>query len=1067
MIEYLYYPHGESVNYMSQIVKTSKVSSDEFLNAAYQKLDYKSGLGFRAPSDRPSQTPKDDIKRKFEWLRLATALGADKIFFVEDYPVVLFFKMDIIDEEKIRQLHIKTWNMSRAPFFFVALPGELRVYSAYRKPVQKLDDWTNEDQWLNRVTEITRVAEVLKEFSRSEMESERAFKFVKREERADEWLLRNLRLLRERLEESGLPQEYTLNLIGRSIFIRYLEDREVLVPGYFADITNGKYENYRNILQDRQLTFKFFKKLEHDFDGNMFPFEDAEAKAISVDHLRLLKQFLSGDNLGEQQMLFFWAYKFDVIPTELISSIYEEFYHALEDDKHGTHYTPADLVDFVLGRILTPQRLESGTILDIACGSGIFLVQAFRRIVQYEMSKHRRMLRPSELVKILRERIFGIDLNGSAVRVAAFSLYLALLDFMEPADIRGRQLPRLRYEVDKSSTDANGSNLFTANSFWLTPDEKACISGRLKTDRYAKRALDEGAIQWPQLPFGDRKFDIVVGNPPWGQSKDDKGHLANLWCKLFDLPVGDEELSQCFIWRARSLVSSAGEIGLLVSSGVFFKHSDTSLQFRRELLSQNRIKAVYNFAHLRHVFFQGQKSEADAPFIAIFFAPEDVAEKAFQNRLEYAGAKRSFMIESLQAIILPKSDWHIVQQVHFLQRDSLWKTLLWGGLQDAQLITELETHNPLSSFISDKGQGYKGKYRGGEQYQRSQLGVTVELAIKNFSRKIDPRCFHPIGSGNLGALGKLSLYHGPRLLIKRCVKERGGAEIVATLTNKSFAFRSSIHSIKLDDLSPENRKVILGVIWSSLARYYHFLTCSTWGIWRPEIHLEEHLRLPICLPSNEKDLRTIVDLVDALLKFDDSALPFWGSKGRSRLDLEKELDNQVFDLYNLDEEQRDLVTDFQQTTIDFFYKGPNAVAVRPPSTEQLLQYKSAFLGAWEDRLKPKGKELEVHIYAPEDNPLIAISFDLKQLGTAREDATLVDSNEWDNLLRRLSASGVLTVPQAKRIYLDRTLKLLHGSSMFIAKRNEMRLWTKSQARQDARELLPDIFRVEWQRGVIR
>jgi hypothetical protein len=694
-------------------------------------------------------------------------------------------------------------------------------------------------------------------------------------------------------------------------------------------------------------------------------------------------------------------------------------------------------------------------------------VQAFRRIIQYEMSKHQRMLRPNELVKILRERIFGIDLNGSAVRVAAFSLYLALLDFMEPADIRGRQLPRLRYEDDKSSPETNGSNLFTANSFWLTPKERNCISDRLKTDRYAKRSLDEDAVKWPDLPFGDRKFDLIVGNPPWGQSKDDKGSLANSWCKLFDLSIGDEELSQCFIWRARSLTSDNGEIGLLVSSGVFFKHSDTSLQFRRDLLSHNRIKAVFNFAHVRHVFFHGQKSEADSPFVALFFTPADATEKTYKNPLIYAAAKRSLMIEGLQAVVLPKSDWHTIPQIRFLEHDTLWKTLYWGGPQDVQLIAELGTHSSLSEYASDSGQGYIDNSKRGGNLHKSQLRVKFELPIEKFARKINPRFFRQIGSGGLHRLGNPSLYHGSRLLVKRGITEKGGVEIVATLTDKSFAFRNSIHGIKFDNLSLDNQKVILGIIWSSLTLYYHFLTCSTWGVWRSEIHLEEHLRLPICLPTNKSTLRPIVELVDALLKHDDSDLPLFNPNSSSRLELERQLDDRIFSLYGLDQAQRDLVNDFCNVTLDFFYKGPDSVAVKLPSEEQLTNYKMAFLEIWEERLKPKGKELETRIYTPKGSPLIGMSFDLKKLGTVKEDAILTDSNEWNNLFRRLSTSGVLTVPQAKRIYLDRTLKVIDGSSMFVAKRNEMRLWTKSQAREDAHELLTDVFKTEWQRGVAR
>lgn len=71
-------------------------------------------------------------------------------------------------------------------------------------------------------------------------------------------------------------------------------------------------------------------------------------------------------------------------------------------------------------------------------------MEAFRRIVRYEAQGRKRKLSPDELRDILRHRIFGIEINAEAARVAAFSLYLALLDQQEPPDIAsGGPLPYL------------------------------------------------------------------------------------------------------------------------------------------------------------------------------------------------------------------------------------------------------------------------------------------------------------------------------------------------------------------------------------------------------------------------------------------------------------------------------------------------------------------------------------------------------------------------------------------------------------------------------------------------
>jgi len=60
-------------------------------------------------------------------------------------------------------------------------------------------------------------------------------------------LIRDLRVVREALLSKRLKAKYVHALIGRSIFIRYLEDREVLVPEYFQNIA-AKRKSWSKIL---------------------------------------------------------------------------------------------------------------------------------------------------------------------------------------------------------------------------------------------------------------------------------------------------------------------------------------------------------------------------------------------------------------------------------------------------------------------------------------------------------------------------------------------------------------------------------------------------------------------------------------------------------------------------------------------------------------------------------------------------------------------------------------------------------------------------------------------------
>jgi hypothetical protein len=97
----------------------------------------------------------------------------------------------------------------------------------------------------------------------------------------------------------------------------------------------------------------------------MFPDVDEEEQVVTREHLALIQDLLYGD-AGIQKKLFFYSYRFDIVPLDLISSIYEEFYHVpISDDKKtrqkpqdGAYYTPPVLVEFMLSRILTPNVLD-------------------------------------------------------------------------------------------------------------------------------------------------------------------------------------------------------------------------------------------------------------------------------------------------------------------------------------------------------------------------------------------------------------------------------------------------------------------------------------------------------------------------------------------------------------------------------------------------------------------------------------------------------------------------------------------------------------------------------------
>ncbi|MGV2388701.1 MAG UNVERIFIED_CONTAM: N-6 DNA methylase [Microcystis novacekii LVE1205-3] len=116
-------------------------------------------------------------------------------------------------------------------------------------------------------------------------------------------------------------------------------------------------------------------------------------------YLVKLADFARGNLDMKSGQLSLWPYySFDVIPLDFISSIYEEFVN--KKAGKGVHYTPEYIVDFILDGVLPWHNKEwELKILDPACGSGIFLVKAFQRLIYRWIVAHNDRKNSSECFK--------------------------------------------------------------------------------------------------------------------------------------------------------------------------------------------------------------------------------------------------------------------------------------------------------------------------------------------------------------------------------------------------------------------------------------------------------------------------------------------------------------------------------------------------------------------------------------------------------------------------------------------------------------------------------------------
>ena len=265
------------------------MKTESALNIIYNQLDYNNGQLFDLISQPSSKIGQDDWLNKGEWLVAAEKAGAEKIFFVKNNPVVIFAKCDNSNEDRIDSFN-KLWSLARPRILFLEYEGNLSVIDLAQKPIPK-NAKNRKLKTLKTLHNIKDVEEKLQAYHRDNIESGKVFeqgRFGDLKHRADQSLINDLKSVRSELIDAGLDDDkikYAHALIGRSIFIRYLEDRKILTEEYFKKVAESKTDwkkllnnpssrqeldfsevqaSYPMVLQNKEFTYALFESLSKE-----------------------------------------------------------------------------------------------------------------------------------------------------------------------------------------------------------------------------------------------------------------------------------------------------------------------------------------------------------------------------------------------------------------------------------------------------------------------------------------------------------------------------------------------------------------------------------------------------------------------------------------------------------------------------------------------------------------------------------------------------------------------------------------------------------------------------------
>lgn len=794
-----------------------------------------------ADLDAPGTAPPQSyaVRRAFELLAL------DGVLCSETAPLVYFKQVERIVPAEVSRLHGAFWNHGGAAVLALIAPDQVHIYSSLSQPDKGTSSPSSPMPTL--VESLQRASSALREFLPA-VESGEYFRHHRElfnpEFRVDRVLLDNLHETRRTLlAASGSDAAAMDALLCRLVFVCYLFYRQVIGQPYLEEIGVPNASHLRDVLatlpraEAKRHLYALFQKLGEDFNGDLFSDDlAAEARQVSLDAIDVLDRFFHATNVTTGQTQF-WPYDFAAMPVELISAIYERF---LKNDQksQGAFYTPRFLAELVIDLALAKTSTLLGRrYFDPACGSGIFLVCLFNRIS--EEWKRENPAAPYDqraraLRAILCGELAGVDVNPTACRITAFSLYVAYLTQLRPPDIQalqrsGRKLPRLIHYTGSPAPGPVEGNIWCGDFF----EERA--------------------------PY-PADADFVIGNPPWGRIAG-RDSLAAKWCAepSRQYPFPYKQIAAAFVWKAADHAKSEGAVCLVLPHGTLFHHGGTALAFQGAFFRRYSVDHVLNLADYRHLLFE----EARHPAIVIAYRP--VATEDRGRAIEYWSPKADWLALRANVVTIQPEDRSTLRVRDVLDGLSssdaphIWKQHFWATSRDRRIFDRLSFYARLSDRVrrihetADTkpwliAEGFQPIGKGDD----AAKAVTIRLPTRAFVQArsaalqgflTEESCSHA-SDAEIKVRGKSNkdtrVFHAPHVLVAKGFSRIAYADFDVT-------FRHALRGISGP---PEDRPLLMflaAYLRSPLARYIAFHTSSSWGIGRPEVHVEEILRLPFPL----------------------------------------------------------------------------------------------------------------------------------------------------------------------------------------------------------------------------
>lgn len=788
-------------------------------------------------------------------IKVLSEINPFAVYLIDNKPFILFIQSSF-SETRLQNISKLIWN-AQIPVAFVLDNNSVKIFNG-----KSIDFKT----------------EILDEIYRDEIngfsyESEFSFykiadplfwdKYEKRysQMHLNEYLLKNIMALTDILKNK-YNIKFATKLVLRLIFIRYLIDRGVdLDYNNFGSDVNKSQQTLLYICKNKEHLYDLFRHLKDKFNGNLFELGD-EIYDVSLTNevFELLSEFLSGDiELGSGQMSLFAMYDFKIIPVELISNIYEILLGKETRDRDNAFYTPNYLAEYILDKV-TLEFLKNNKkykILDPSCGSGIFLVNSFKRMIDLNIGDKLFCDNDDLLKDILESNIYGIDINEDAVDITIFSLYLTILDYKNPKTLSKFRLPNLK---NKNLIISDFFNDFKLES------------------------------------FKDIQFDFIIGNPPWG-SVSDGMHLQ--YCKEHghDKRQQNKEICRSFVFRAKDFSSENTTCSFVLHSKILYTQKDPSKRFRQYLLKETKILDIVEMSSVRKLVFKN----ADAPATVITFSYNSKNDN-LKNRIVYTSLKPNMFFKLFNIIVVEKYDVKYIFQKLLYENDWAWKTIVYGFSRDIDIIKDIKNNFytvkdliaqekfEYGTGIQIKGnESHDATHLKGKWYLPSRQGIDSFYVNMSKGREITEDTMRR------PKVNQQQIFIPPYVLLKKGVDTKT-YRYRAAFSNEFFIYSDAVTGICGKSEDWVSLYSLVGILNSSFYAYLNIMLGTSSGIEREQGFSTEIFTYPLI--TSEEIAKLVIE-IQQMVKVEKDEL--FKSEIKSN-ELITQLDELVLNSFNLNSE---------------------------------------------------------------------------------------------------------------------------------------------------------------------